>query len=211
MTTGIKQLAASVAILTIAALAFEIRVPTGSNVKVAIGTGGPWIDSMVPAAGFKLGSSAPTWGNFTDANIQVLTFAKSAADIVYGSLQLNHGYKEGSDIHPHCHVWFPTAAVATASTNVWKLTYSWGSIGSAFPASASVIVTNDGAITQYEHRVINFGAISGTSKTMSSIIAVAIERTGTDAYDIYDDAIGFLGFDVHYQTDSLGSSQEYIK
>lgn len=182
---------------------------TGGTFAVAYSE--PWVDSMVPAAGFKVGGSAPTWGNFTDANIQTLQFAKGADNVVYGSVQLNHDYKESSDIRAHIHVSYPTAALATADTNVWELRYAWADISETFPTATTVIVTNSGAITQNEHRIISFGSIAGAGMKVSSILAVAIERTGTDAYDVYDDIISFLGFDVHYQVDALGSSAETSK
>jgi hypothetical protein len=184
---------------------------SASNFKWSVSTDGPWKDSMVPASGFKLGASAPTWGNFTDANIQVLQFAKAADNLVHGTVQLNHDYREGTTISPHLHIWFPIAASAATSTNVWLLHYSWGNVTGVFPTSTTVTVTNSGAITQYEHRLIEFPDIVGTSKTVSSIIAVTVQRTGSDGYDVYDDVIGLVGFDVHYRVDTLGSTSEFVK
>lgn len=177
-----------------------------ANFKFAVSTDGPWVDSMVPGMAFRLGASAPALDDFTDSDIKVLSYAKDADNLAYATLQLNHNYKEGTDIYPHIHVFYPIAAVSTAETNVWSLSYSWGDIAGVFPASTTVIVTNSGAIAEFEHRIIQFGAIDGTGMNISSVLAVTIQRTGTDDYDVYDDTIGFLGFDVHYQVDALGST-----
>lgn len=198
-------------LVAVAALAVEIKVGTGSNINVSIIGGGPWIDSMVPGSAFRNGASAPGLSNFTDSDIQVLSFAKAADNLVHGSFQLNHNYKEGTDIKLHLHVFFPTAAAGETETNVWRVCYSWANIGDVFPAATVVNVTNTGAITQYEHRMINVGTLTGSGKTISSVVALSVQRTGTDGHDIYDDYIGFLGADAHYQVDALGSTTDSNK
>jgi hypothetical protein len=171
-----------------------------------------WVDSMVPGMSFRNGASAPTLGNGPDASIQLLLFAKDADNLAHGTLQLNHNYKEGTDIEPHIHVWFPAYAASGAETNVWSLSYSWGNISTnGFPTPTTVTVTNTGVVQPNEHRVIAFPTISGAGKASSSIEMVTIKRIGTDGHDVYDDNIGFLGFDVHYQVDTSGSSSQWTK
>ena len=171
-----------------------------------------WVDSMVPAMSFRNGASAPTLGNGPDASIQLLLFAKAADNLVHGTLQLNHDYKEGTDIEPHIHVWFPAYAASTAETNIWSLSYSWGNISTnGLPTATTVTVTNTGVVQPNEHRVIAFPTITGSGKTISSILALTVQRTGTDGHDVYDDNIGLLGFDVHYQKDTEGSASQWTK
>jgi hypothetical protein len=171
-----------------------------------------WNDSMAPALSFRNGSSAPTLGDGPDSGVKVLLFAKDAGNLAHGSIQIPHDYKEGTDVYPHLHLWFPAYAASGAETNVWKLTYSWGNISTnGFPASASISVTNTGVIQPNEHRIVSFGAISGAGKKISSCILVTVERTGTDGHDVYDDNIGFVSADAHYQQDTIGSASETTK
>lgn len=195
------------------AFAAEIKVQDGSNIIFSIGAEHPWVDSMVPGMAFRNGVSAPSLEDGPTADIQILSFAKDADNIVHGTLQLNHNYAEGTDIKPHIHLWFPTDAASTAETNVWQITYMWGNIATnGFVGSpVTQIITNSGQVYAGEHRVIPFSTITGTGKTISSVLMITVERTGTDGYDVYDDYIGFIGFDVHYQRDTPGSSTEWAK
>lgn len=167
-----------------------------------------WVDSAVPATNFKTGASAPTWGNFTDANIQVLQFSKTLNNQIFGSVQLFHNYIEGTDVTPHMHVVFPTAAVGTASTNVWTLAYSWANIGGVFPASTTISITNSSARSAFQQAILDFGTISGTNKLISSVMCFSITRNGGNAYDIYDDVIDLISFDLHHQVNDVGSKNE---
>lgn len=167
-----------------------------------------WVDSAVPATNFKTGASAPTWGNFTDANIQVLQFSKTLNNQVFGSVQLFHNYIEGTAVTPHVHVVFPTAAVDTASTNVWTLAYSWANIGEVFPASTTISITNSAARSAFQQAILSFGSISGTNKTISSIMCFSITRNGNNAHDIYNDVIDLVSFDLHHQVNDVGSKNE---
>lgn len=181
---------------------------TSSNALEALIFKPRWVDSAVPATNLKPGASAPTWGNFTDANIQVLQFSKTLNNHVFGSVQLYHNYIEGTDVTPHMHVVFPTAAVATASTNVWTLAYSWANIGGTFPASTTISITNSGARSAFQQAILDFGSISGTNKLISSVMCFSITRNGNNAYDIYDDVIDLVSFDLHHQVNDVGSKNE---
>jgi len=48
-------------------------------------------------------------------------------------------------------------------------------------------------------------------KTLSSMILWRISRIGGSGSDTYPSDARLLEFDIHYQIDSLGSNEEYIK
>lgn len=122
--------------------------------------------------------------------------------------QLPHTYKEGTDIVMHLHWVIPVAGAGAGAENVkWDVTYSWANIDSTFPVESSATVTidvqNDNA---NEHMIDNLVTITGTGKTISSVLICSLERDVSVANDYANDAY-FLEADFHYQINTLGSRQ----
>lgn len=44
----------------------------------------------------------------------------STTEIVYGSFEIPHSYKEGTDLHPHIH-WAPTTSSRVTSNGKWSI------------------------------------------------------------------------------------------
>lgn len=122
--------------------------------------------------------------------------------------QLPHNYKEGTDIVFHIHWTIPNPGAGGGAENVkWDFTYSWANIGSLFPAQSSATITvdvqNDVAA---DHMVDDVVTMSGTGKTISSMILCSLTRDVSVAND-YGGSAYFLEADFHYQIDTIGSRQ----
>jgi len=61
----------------------------------------------------------------------------------------------------------------------------------------------------WQHLIASFGAISGTGKTMNSILVCRLYRDATNAADTYVNEAGLLSFDIHFEIDKLGSDGSY--
>lgn len=132
------------------------------------------------------------------------------------TVQLPHGWKEGSTIYPHIH-WTPRT---TGAGNVeWNFEYSWANYDpvtpQVFPAITTSTVISTGAFTAKAHNITalttgNTG-IDGTGKKISSILICRIWRNSADVNDTYNADAGVLFLDFHIQIDGYGSHQEYIK
>ena len=167
-----------------------------------------WDDLCFPATAINPAGS-PTPMTFDQDNLGFLATDSGTQNIAIIA-QMPHSWKEGSDIYPHLH-WSPT----TTDTGdvVFSLSYKWQNIEEADPGSwttmTSLVAPADGAA--YKHQMDSFGAITGTGKTISSILKIKISRLGGDAADTYG-AISLLSqFDIHYQMDSTGSRSQGTK
>lgn len=119
--------------------------------------------------------------------------------------QLSHGYKEGTNISCHLHIY--TLVKDTGNTTL-ELNYTWYNIGDQNWNSNIITKTANLSATNKTNSIISFGQIEGTGKKISSTIKAKITRktTETAIQDVYIDF-----FDCHYEKDSFGSNQEYIK
>ena len=170
-----------------------------------IGTATMWDDIRVAAQSVRPGASSPTWSTFKDS-VKTWHFSKVTDQEVEFSVQLPHAWKEGSDIEPHVH-WCP---IDTDTGNVtWALEYTWANIDGTFGATTAISISDDADGTAYKHQIADFAAISGSGKTMSSMLVCRLYRDVSE--DDYDNSAAFLEFDFHYQINSLGSKEEYVK
>ena len=135
----------------------------------------------------------------------VLAFGGAGTDDEKGffTIQIPHSYKEGSDITPHIH-WTPEDN--TAGTVRWILTYSWANIDAAFPAETANAIEVVADQTTDKHQRDFFTAITGTGKTISSMILCSIQREDSDPNDTYNNKDAFLlEMDFHFEKDTVGS------
>jgi len=154
------------------------------------------------------GAAAPDLVNFVNGNLLIYAFdGGNTTERLYGSIELNHDYKEGSDIELHVH-WAPTTA---GSGNVrWQMYYQWANNTEAFgtPVLLGVTAAASGAwVSTYS----SFGTVSGSGKTINSQIVFQIFRTPTDGLDTYTGDAAMITVGVHYQTDTLGSRDRATK
>lgn len=149
--------------------------------------------------------NAPTWTAYKSG--EILAFADEAVNEEYVTftVQMPHGWKEGSDITPHVH-WVPSTDDAADLYVKWGLTYSWANINDDFPAESTVYGTSEAINNEADkHVMTNMTAISGTGKTISSMLICKLFRNSSDAADTYDHDAYLLEFDIHYEIDTMGS------
>ena len=182
-----------------------------------------WNDIMVyPDATTRGGSNPPVWGTRFKSNagntsqgVYLWMFSSSQEQELYFTLQIPHDYKLGSDLFPHVH--WTTVSVTPSGTNVvWGLEYTIVAIGGNFPVTNTItgnsVISFIGTPTGAGQHLINsLGSISGTNIGISSIIVCRIFRSVGNASDTFANEVGYLGFDVHYEQDTQGSREEYIK
>ena len=137
-------------------------------------------------------------------------FDASTNEEVHFSIQLPHAYKEDSDIYPHIH-WSPTTS--GIGTVRWGFEYSWANVNDIFPTNTTLIyIEADADGEPFKHQVAALPSIDGTNKNISSMLMCRLFRWADHSSgDTYDDDAGFLEFDIHYQIDTPGSRQQYIK
>jgi hypothetical protein len=168
------------------------------------GTATVWDDLRVPGLQVKIGASAPDLTAFLGAgNLLIYRFDGNATtEQVYFTIQLPHSYKEGSDITPHVH-WSPINA--NAGNVKWQLEYSWANIDATFPAVTTITATDAASGTAWDHQTIDFSAITGTGKTISSMLVCRLFRDPTDAADTYASDAALLEIDFHFEINTIGS------
>lgn len=119
-----------------------------------------------------------------------------------------HGYKEGTSLEPHIH-WCP--ATNNSGNVIWHLDYYWLNANGTIPTEGQVDsgVQAAGGVA-WKHLIAELPSISGTGKLIGSMLICRIWRDPTGS-DTYPDDAGLFEIDFHYQLDSMGSRQEFIK
>lgn len=167
----------------------------------------PWDDTQQSAIALKdAGANIPALTQYGTSAMYFPLY--EIDDAQYFSLQLPHGYKQGSAITLHVH-WFGSTTDATNAVR-WEVTYQWVNIGGTFSTSAATPVTADDTATAGVSKVKSFTASTGTAKEISSHICGRIRRITNGATDYAGDT--YLVFlDAHFQRDTIGSRKESSK
>jgi hypothetical protein len=157
--------------------------------------------------GYLAGSSGPQIWYFRDNNsLESMSF----------TVQLPHSWKEGTAIYPHIH-WTPNESL---SGNVeWNFDYTWANYESAspvvFPTLTTSTVVSTGPFTANTHLITPLtpgnAGLTATGKKISSILICRIWRNSSNTADTYNAYAGLLFIDFHYQLDTFGSREEYVK
>lgn len=148
-------------------------------------------------------------------NTYLWEFAKN--DIASFTIQIPHSYKEGTDIYVHIH-WTPGTRgnEENGATVGWKIDYSWANVNAAFGALATLDLSDACDGTDHKHQKTPDIVISGTGKTLSSMLMCNIKRTDTGTDDTWaGTSSGQLPFlleiDFHYEIDTVGSRERTSK
>ena len=165
-------------------------------------------DFQVQISGAKLvGADTPVWVDYKGS--QVLAFKKDAINKIAFTAQLPHAYMQASNIQFHIHITYPNG---NAGNSVWQMTHSWANINTAFPtATTPTAVTLAAPAVLDQHTVNQVATLTGTGKTISSVILCSLSRLGTNVADTYDDFIYLVAADFHIVRDTIGSISEYTK
>lgn len=164
-----------------------------------------WNDINLSVGSLRSGATAPNRWTITGTNLEISSFDGSGpAQSAHGSLELLHGYLEGSDIVPHLH-W---CATTTGSGNIkMQLEYAWVDIGGTITSSTTISFTAAASGVVGKEEKTAFPTISGVGKHMGSRFVFRLFRDSADAADTYGAGIGAFDFGIHYQIDTVGSRQ----
>jgi hypothetical protein len=156
--------------------------------------------------------NAPDVDNFINSNLQIYTFDGTAnTEHLFGLCEMQHDYKEGSNIELHLH-WIPTVAPLSQKVVKWQIYYNWANKTDTF--SSGTLVSNTGTVEttdQWVHKYTSIATITGTGKKVGSVIAFQLFRNPTDNSDTYESDAGVLSVGIHYECDTCGSRQPLIK
>jgi len=173
-------------------------------------------DLRVDGLNTRAGVVAPTdeTGFRGNSAFQVRNFVHNQADEVQFDVQFPHAWNAGSTISPHVH--FSPWITGTASVQAVRfiLDFYWGNIDEPFPTGSSTFAmeyTWTGSF-QWKHLIAEHVGtdLSGAGKGFSSIMKCRLYRDNTITNNLAGKAT-LLYFDIHYEVDAFGSSQEYVK
>ena len=171
-----------------------------------------WANIWITTHSVRLhGARTPTWTDYKDSS--VLAFSDQAAEnneeIVYFALYIPARYKEDTHIHL-CIDW--VGEDATAGDVVWKMTYSRGPVDGVFPGATAITKASANSPVADTHIVSHFDLIDGTGFKVHDVLLCSLRRNSSNVLDTFagKDAY-FLGIDVHFQADTLGTRTIYIK
>jgi hypothetical protein len=179
--------------------------PTGFS--KAVGNACAYDDIIISAMNLRGGGTPPNYVQFQDS-IYGTSFVDNATDIVYGSFEIPHTYKEGSDLEVHLH-WSPSS-VNTGRCD-WVMKYTWANMNGVFGAEETLTFQQEGSGVINKSQYVSANVlIDGTSKDIKigAIFAFALSRPTGDAFtgDAFLHSVG-----VHYQVDTMGSRQMSVK
>lgn len=183
------------------------------------GTASNFTDLVVnPGTARNSGASVPKWADFV-TDIPTFLFEDGKTQAIAFQVQLTHDYKQGSAIYPHIH-WAPMTAAGSQRVK-WVLVYQWVNFNGNFEVTSSsqsgYLVVGDGgspsvSLVSKQHTITELGTgIPGTDKTISSILMCRLYRDGTDGTDTYTNDAALLSIDFHYEIDTFGSREQFIK
>jgi hypothetical protein len=169
-----------------------------------------WADLNVYPDAKGTGSNNPVWTLFSNG-VYLWMFANSKE--VFFTVQLPHSYKEGTAINPHVH-WTSSVAAASDKQVGWNLEYTWANHKDAFGTTTTVtgntcVDYSTLTYTAKQHLITPLTTITG-SRTLSSFLICRLYRSGTDTYATTGDVF-LLGVDFHYEMDTQGSHDPFIK
>lgn len=168
---------------------------------VAAGAATTWKDLILSASNLRPGNSAPTFGAFL-GGIYTYRFDAGSAHEVHGAVELQHDYKEGTDLVFHVH-WSPSTT--NTGNIVWGIEYTVQNPGAVFGATDTQSMTPTPAPGAVAHHALNnVYTISGTGLKIGAIVSFRLFRQngGTDTFtgNAFLHSVG-----IHYECDTLGS------
>jgi hypothetical protein len=163
-------------------------------------------DIVIAAMNLRGGGTPPDYVAFQNS-IYAASFKNASTDIVYGSFELPHTYKEGTDLELHLH-WSPSTV--NTGNCVFNFAYSIAAMAGTFGAEVVRTFTQAGSGTINKHQYVSADAVipGGGTMTIGTIIVFALSRPTGDAFsgDAFLHSVG-----CHYQVDTMGSRQMGVK
>jgi len=180
-----------------------------------------WEDLRVPLSSAKLGGVHDPGYAMIQTNgagsqgVGAYVFDAGTEEELFFECQMPHCWKPGTNIKPHVH-WSPTVNGIGGQQVSWGLEYSWANIGSEFAATTLIYGDEhypaDSILVADRHYMTSLGTISGTGKTISSMLACRVFRDagGWGGHDNYASDAALLEIDFHYASEQPGSRQELV-
>lgn len=167
-----------------------------------------WEDVQVQVSGARVpASNYPSWTSYKGSEVQA--FSASSTNSLKFNCQLYHKYKTASAIEFHLHLVYPNA---NSGNSVWQFSYSWASVGQAFPSETTIVQTfASPGVTDYHQLCVLSASIDGTGKGISSGLLCSISRLGGAAGDTYGSVIYLPFMDFHITCDTVGSRERASK
>jgi hypothetical protein len=151
----------------------------------------------------------PDWETFS-TNLSAYTF--DVDDYIdLSSVELLHGWKEGTDIELHVH-WATNGVDVDNRYVKWQIFYSWADKNEVFSAEAEDSEETEitASTTDRTHKYTSVTVIAGTNYKIGSVLKLRLKRiTSTGTAPTADPFALMVG--VHYQIDTLGSRERSIK
>jgi hypothetical protein len=172
--------------------------------------GGTWEDLNFNAAGINPAGAANEASIDPDTGMRL--FAGNTDNVLAATAQMPHGWIEGTEVRPHLHLRFPTAAVANTR---WKLEYDIANVNGEFVNNygvyttlATITIANPNNVKRSV--VVGFGSIDMTGYGKSAQIPWKLTRlASSDAADNHNANVVLTDIDFHYQRNRFGSIGEY--
>lgn len=164
-----------------------------------------WEDLRFPAEAINQTGPAnaptPDTSNFYGG----LIFSGSAENDVAFNVQMPHGYKNGTSLIPHMHVVNTSASTATTS---WEFYYRKANVNGDFGTSLTgATITVQLGVSSTTHQMVDLPTITMTGMNDSAMLNILLRRLGTA--DASTGTVTLLEFDIHYQSDRRGSTEEH--
>ncbi|HEA67131.1 hypothetical protein LCGC14_1439960 [marine sediment metagenome] len=180
----------------------HLTVADDGDGSVTIDLEDTWVDINIGGVSLGKGATAPDLVQVNGGAIYLPGFDGNATtEQLFGSIELDHFYKEGTIITPHVH-WMPSTG--NAGDVKWQLTYAFAVDGAVITAETTVSgITAAGGVA-WDTKQTELGTIAGTGRKIEDQLLFRFFRipTGDDTYG--DDAVmATIGF--HLEKDTIGS------
>jgi hypothetical protein len=173
-----------------------------------------WDDLRFPATSLQGGGiNDPTFVQFQNngvASVGVYAWQFSATlnqDLFFWA-QLPHTWKQGTALYPHIH-WAPMSAAG--GDVAWSFEYSIAKVGNPYPLTTQDNIFPAAPGVALEHTLTPFLPMAPTSDPISTMIGCRIRRRGSNVADTYPGLAALLEFDLHYEINTPGSRQQFVK
>lgn len=172
------------------------------------------LDTTTPAFGYHdilgqielrgVGANDPNFAVYTGTSMRAYQFSASTMNEFFMVYHLPHDYAPGTDIFFHMH-WSNAAATPNTGNVVWAFEYTFakGYNQEAFPATATIKVTQASPATRYQHNIAETAAVTIASLEPDGLILCRCYRDATNVADTCTDAVFAHTADVHYQSTGI--------
>lgn len=160
--------------------------------------------ARVPAA------NQPSWTTFV-GNLNQYTFDVNDY-LELSATEIEHSYKEGSDIEIHIH-WATNGTDVSDRTVKWEVEYSIANMITGAFSSSTVVSVEDtipAGTADRTHFYTNISEITGTGFKIGANFIARVRRIASSGTEPSSDPFGLM-LGLHVEKDTIGSRQESSK